>query len=271
MKIKSPQNTNIKIEEIEEIEETEKNNEPTTKSTYNPNTDAVQIQIPSMNLERLGINYYNRNIECFSDKVPVYPLDANLDGKFDEFNKFLLEGKKNKAFNLDKYFKYVLRRKYDYRENDKIDKSDLENYILTPIHGIGLENLSIVNCIIFGESNIRFSYVEKLLSLIRFGSKQYSYTLDNFTICHYSEHHLSLTTDDKKINFLEFCKYSKMLECAKWLVQIMDQINPSQINHHNYHTIVAYCKFKDNVEEQYFNNLILMEKMRIKDKTFENY
>ena len=135
--------------------------------------------------------------------------------------------------------------------------------------GIELENISIVNCIIFGESNIRFSDVEKLLSLIRFGSKLYSHTLDNFTISYYSDHQLLLTTDDKEINSLEFCKYSDMLECAKWLVQIMNQINPSQINHHNYHTIVSYCKFKDNLEEQYFNNLTLVEKMRIKQKSFE--
>lgn len=115
--------------------------------------------------------------------------------------------------------------------------------MLTPYISVGLENVSIVNCIIFGESNIRFSDVEKLLSLIRFGSEYYSYTLDNFTIRYYSEHHLLLNTDDKKINSLEFCKYSDILQCAKWLVQIMNQINPSQINHDNYHTIVAYCKF----------------------------
>jgi hypothetical protein len=171
LKIKSHPNINIKIEEIEETEEIEKNNKPTIKSTYEHNSDVAQIKIPSMNLEGLEINYYNRNIDCFSDKGPVYPLDTNSDGKFDEFNKFLLEGKKNKAFNLEKYFKYVLRRKYDYGENDKIDKTDLENYILTPIYGIGLENVSITNCIIFGESNIRFSDVEKLLSLIRFDNE----------------------------------------------------------------------------------------------------
>lgn len=268
-KIKLPPNPNIKIEEIE-TEETEENNELTNKSTYNPNSNAAQIQIPSINLEKLEINYYNRNYEHFSDKKPIYPLDVNSDGIFDEFNKFLSEGKNNKVFNLDKYFKYVLRTRYDYNEDNKLDKSDLENYVLTPMFDVRLENISIVNCIIFGESNIRYSDVEKLLSLIRFSSEYYSYTLDNFTINYYSDHNLSLTTDDKKINSLEFCKYSDMLECAKWLVQIMNQINPSEINHHNYHTIVKYCKFKDNIEEQYFNNLILNEKMRIKEKTFED-
>lgn len=43
-----------------------------------------------MNLEGLEINYYNRNIDSFSDKIPFYPLDTNSDGKFDVFNIFLL-------------------------------------------------------------------------------------------------------------------------------------------------------------------------------------
>lgn len=265
-KIKLPPNTNIEIVEPEEI------NKLTNKSTYNLNSNAVQIQIPSLNLEGLEINYYNRNFNHFSDKKPIYPLDINTDGIFDEFNKFLSEGKNNKIFNLNKYFKYVLRKKYDYCDEDnKLDKLNLEKfYVLTPMFGIRLENISIVNCIIFGESNIRYSDVEKLLSLIRFGKEYYSYILDNFIINYYSEHRLSLITDNDKINSLEFCKYYDMLECAKWLIQIMNQINPSQINHHNYHTIVSYCKFKDNIEEQYFNNLILNEKIRIKEKTFED-
>lgn len=261
-KIKLPANTNIKIEEIEETIENK-------KSTYDLNSDVIQIKIPSMNLEKLEINYYNRNF-YFSDKKPTYPLDINHNGKFNEFNKFLSEGKNNKTFDIDKYFKYVLRKNYDYDEYNELNKFDLKNYVLTPMSGIGLENISIVNCIIFGESNIRFSDVEKLLSLIRFSRGYYSYTLDNFIIDYYNEHHLSLMTDNDKINSLEFCKYYDMFECAKWLVQIMNQINPSQINHHNYHTIVSYCEFKDNKEEEYFNNLILNEKFRIKSKTFED-
>lgn len=260
-KIQLPPNTNF------EIEENIVNDNKTDEKIYINNDN---IQIPSMNLERLEINYNNRNNNSFSDKSPAYPLDINYDGKFDEFNKFLSEGKCNKVFNLDKYFKYVLRKKYDYSENKNIDKSDLENYILTPLADVRLENISIVNCIIFGESNIRYSDVEKLLSLIRFESEYYSCILDNFIIYNYSEHHLSICSDDSEINSLEFCKYQNMLECAKWLVQIMNQINPSQINHHNYHTIVNYCKLKDNIEEQNFNNLTMMEKVRIKVKSFEN-
>jgi len=135
-KIKLPPNVNINIEEIETEETEEENNELTNKTTYNPNSNAAQIQIPSSNLEGLELNYYNRNFDHFSDKKPTYPLDINSDGIFNEFNKFLSEGKNNKVFNLDKYFKYVLIKKYDYNEDNKLDKYDLENYVLTPMYGI---------------------------------------------------------------------------------------------------------------------------------------
>jgi hypothetical protein len=93
--------------------------------------------------------------------------------------------------------------------------------------------------------------------------------MDNFTIDCYSKHRLVPNTDNKKINSMEFCQYQNMLDCAKWIIQIMNEINPKLINHHNYHTIVAYCKFKDTFPEQDFNNLTLKEKMRIKTKTFD--
>ena len=60
-----------------------------------------------------------------------------------------------------------------------------------------------------------------------------------------------------------------MLECAKWLIQIMNQINPNQINHHNYHTLIRYCEYKDNIPEQYFNRMVLSEQIRIKEMTFD--
>lgn len=266
----SLQNTDETIDENIDENTNENENKPINKMIYNSNSNVAKIQIPSMNLDNMKIDYSNQNLNNLSHENPIYPLDINLNDQYNEFNKYLSEGKKNKIFDLDRYFTYVLRKKYYFKENDKLDESDLENYILTPLMNIELENISIVNCIIFGESNIRYSDVEKLLSLIRFGNNLYSYTLDNFTISHYSNHYLTINSDDLKINSLNFCEYSDMLECAKWLIQIMNQINPAQINHHNYHIIVSYCKYKDNIEEQNFNNLVSREKMRIEENTFDD-
>jgi hypothetical protein len=283
---------NEENDENEENEEIKRNEEIKVNDNYDKSeTIEDKIFVPSMDLEGKKINYFNHNLDSnkikytfdldtytklatSSNGVNVYEDRTNFLMKEDieklnEFKNFISDGIKKKIFNLNKYFTYELRPCYDWDSRSKTDKSDIENYILTPQKKCSMENISITNCLIFGETNIRFSDVEKLLSLIRFETQHYSVTLDNFTIYYYSEHCLGANLNDEKINSMEFCKYQNMLECAKWLVQIMNEINPNLINHHNYHTIVEYCKYKDHWQEQQFNNLILREKYRIKETTFE--
>lgn len=228
--------------------------------------NSSNIIIPSMNLEDKNIDYCNHNLiklEFDSEFKYFLELDENK-----EIYDMIKEGKKNKIFNLDKYFKYVIRETYSYEENKNIDLNNLENYVLTPRDNISMEYMSVVNCIIFGESNIRFMDVEKLLSLIRFEIGYSSYTLDNFIINYYIGRNITPNIDSEKINKMEFCKYQDMLECAKWLIQIMNEINPNEINKHNYHILVQYCKLKDNHEERTFNYMTKLEKNRINTKTF---
>ena len=148
-------------------------------------------------------------------------------------------------------------------------ENDLNNYILTPRYETELSNLSIINCIIFGEDNIRFEDINKLMTLVRFKSIHYSIILDNINISHYEGHRIKINSDDKELNEMQFCKYQDILECCKWLIQIMNNINPELINHHNYHTLVEYCEKYDNYYEQRFNNLINYEKYRIEKINFE--
>jgi hypothetical protein len=295
----------IKDHENENENENEDENEDKLKLNISSKTNDIdtnnnihKINIPSMNLEGKNINYFNHNLNCdvkysFDPYIQLSydnnnlddnlddKLDNNLDDKLDDklddldnmddmdkFKKFLSKGIKNKIFDLDKYFKYVIKECYSGNIYENLDRTDINNYILMPKSNTNLENISILNCIIFGESNIRYSDVEKLLSLIRFDNQMYFTTIDNFIIHYNSKHYLSSNTDSTKINLLEFCKYQNMIGCAKMIIQIMNEINPSLINHHNYHTIVEYCQFKDTIQDQLFNNLTLMEKSRIKEKTF---
>lgn len=87
---------------------------------------------------------------------------------------------------------------------------------------------------------------------------------------YYCRKSLDTNSDSEKINKMEFCKYQDMIECAKWLVQIMNEINPNELNKHNYHIIVQYCKLKDNNSEKNFHNLIENEKYRINSQTFSS-
>jgi len=225
------------------------------KINNNKKINKNEIIIPSMDLKDKTLFYFNQN----NDKK--CKIKEHM-----EFYNMIINGKKEKIFNLSNYFSYNLRPNYDLL---KINEKDLNNYILTPRNETELSNLSIINCIIFGEDNIRFEDINKLMSLVRFKSIHYSVILDNINISHYDGQSIIINSDDKKLNEMQFCKYQDILECCKWLIQIMNNINPELINHHNYHTLVEYCKKYDNYYEQRFNSLIFYEKYRIERINFE--
>jgi hypothetical protein len=234
------------------------------------NNHKSSITIPSMDLEGKSTNYFNHNFLKISEDNFKFQLE--LDENKELYN-FIQKGIENNTFDLEKYFEYNKKDSFCYEEDeeDEEEETDLVNsgkYILTPIRDTTMENLSIVNCIIFGKSNIRLIDVQKLLSLIRFEDGYSSYTLDNFKIIYYHRRSLNTNSDSEKINKMEFCKYQDMIECAKWLVQIMNEINPNELNKHNYQIIVQYCKLKDQYDEKLFNNLISNEKYRINSQTF---
>jgi len=208
-----------------------------------------------MDLEGKTLSYFNQNN---NNKCKIK--------EHTEFYNMIINGKEEKIFNLSNYFSYKLRPNYDLL---KIDEKDLNNYILTPRYETELSNLSIINCIIFGEDNIRFEDINKLMTLVRFKSIHYSIILDNINISHYDGQSIKINSDDKELNEMEFCKYQNIVECCKWLIQIMNNINLELINHHNYHILVEYCKKYDNYYEQRFNNLIFYEKYRIEQINFE--
>lgn len=207
------------------------------------------IIIPSMDLKGKTLSYFNQNEENVC-KIKYH----------DEFYNMVINGKEKKIFNLRNYFSYKLRPNYG---SLKMDKTDLNNYILTPKNDTILSDLSIINCIIFGEDNIRFEDINKLMSLVRFKCNRYSRILDNFNITYYDSQTIIINGDDKKLNEMKFCEYTNIVECCIWLIQIMNNINPKLINHHNYHTLVEYCEKYDNYYEQRFNNLLNYEKPSI--------
>ena len=120
------------------------------KINNNKKINKNEIFIPSMDLKDKTLFYFNQN----NDKKC----------KIKEHKKFynmIINGKEEKIFNLSNYLSYNLRPNYDLFE---IDEKDLNNYILTPRNETELSNLSIINCIIFGEDNIRFEDINKLIN-----------------------------------------------------------------------------------------------------------
>jgi len=232
------------------------------------NKHKSSITIPSMDLEGKSTSYFNHNFLKISEDNFKFQLELEENK---ELYNFIRKGIENKTFDLENYFEYNKKDSFCNEEDEEDEETDLvnsEKYILTPIIDTTMENLSIVNCIIFGKSNIRLIDVQKLLSLIRFENGYSSYTLDNFKISYHHGRSLNTNSDSEKLNKMEFCKYQDMIECAKWLVQIMNEINPNELNKHNYQIIVQYCKLKDQYDEKLFNNMISNEKYRINSQTF---
>lgn len=209
-------------------------------------------------LPKLQQYYYNNNHEN------IYPIEN--DKEFSNYKEFYIKGVNDEVFNLSKYFKYTKKINYD---NHKYVPT-IDDYTLTPLINVSLENLSVSACIMFGKDNIRYCDVEKLMSCIRFKTQMYSYTIDNFTIIVYDEHVLELCVDSETLNNIKFAKYDNFVETCKWLIQIMNNMDPKNINHHNYGILAEYCKKHDRYEEQMVQQLVHSEEKRIKDCTFEN-
>lgn len=170
--------------------------------------------------------------------------------------KFVITGSNDKIFNLDNYF--VCLPKYDTFNNNYQDynfQNKLSDHVLMPLENTSMENISIVNCIIFGDTFISPFDVEKLLSLVRFERNMFKYTLDNFEISSFDKS-IVFNAGHEKIIKTKFCKYQDMVICAKWLIQIMNKIEPNKINPHNYHILVEYIIQKDNMKEILFNKLV---------------
>jgi hypothetical protein len=210
------------------------------------------IEIPEILPERTQY-YFSHNEDN------VYPMDEH-----EEYNNFYNENMEKGNFNLTKYFKYVKRIDHDnYGYTPTLD-----DYILCPRYSTTLKDLSITSCIIFGVDRIRIIDVEKLISCIRFRCDGYSYDVDNFTISVYGKHIMGLIDDERKLFNMEFVQYADFLTVAKWIVQVMNHINPDKINKHNYKVMVDYCKIKDQFDEAMIYKLPDNERRRIASLTF---
>lgn len=213
------------------------------------------LLIPDV-LPKLQQYYCNNNFDN------IYPLENNE--KFSEYKDFYYKTMNTKSFNLSKYFKYIKKMNY----NDQEHILPINSYTLVPLTNTSLENLSVSACIMFGDDNIRLCDVEQLLSCIRVKCDIYSYTIDNFTISTYDKHVLELCDDSETLNKIEFSQYDDFLNTCKWLIQVMNNMKPKNINHHNYGVLTKYCKNNDNFEKQRIRNLIYIEKRRIENCTF---
>ena len=186
------------------------------------------------------------------ESIKKEPLYLNIK----EYKEFVMKGIEDGVFDLDNYFQLKYNK-------------------LIPYGNTRLENLSIVNCLIFGKTRIQIEHLEKLLSLIRYRNVSYfAYYLDNY-ILDFSEKYfedsnysIKIDTIEKSLEKLDYYNDDRTKnQIAKYLIQLMNEVRPELLNEHNYNVIVKYLK-NTFIEETYLWNLVEYEKNRINKNKF---
>ena len=206
----------------------------------------------------------------------IFPEETDNDKKYKEF---IMKGIKNNVFDLYNYFELRLldQLKYDEKiKNNKEMLSDDVSYNLVPYDNVTLENLSIVNCLIFGKSNVRLCDLDKLLGLVRYNKEHSSWCvrIDNYDIENYpyvmddgKSYNISIETNNIFLNSSFFNDARTKNDIAKNIVKVMNEVDPELLNHVNYNILTKYL-MKNDFKEQQFWSLVDDEQYRIEETFF---
>lgn len=240
--------------------------------------------------------YYNRRNGYGHDHLDysLFPKDikdefhlndsenATLRDNLETYYCFVKDRRSRGLFNLDNYF--YLSKRYNKMSLDesylKKDIDEMENsndyYSLNAYRHTQMKNLSIVNCLVFGNTNVRPRDLGRLLGMVRYG---HNYEGDITYLDNYAFHgifrwngdqsmYLQVEFDSDKLNQLKFHKDEKdKLKIAEKILQVMNETNPDMVNHHNYNALVNYVNSNHLLHE--IDILTSSEEIRIKNLNFE--
>ena len=121
--------------------------------------------------------------------------------------------------------------------------------------------MSVVNCIVFGKTNIRFQDINMLLGLVRMTIiPRYNSDIiyiDNFILHNYNE--LDFITDSTEINRMKYYDdLTHKIIIAKNILYAMNNFPETLINHHNYKKLVEFIEKNEQLAYPY-NNLKYLE------------
>ena len=160
---------------------------------------------------------------------------------------------------MDFYDKYIKDNITHLSDTFVFDYSD-DNMYKQIIYNrtIEMQDLSMVNMLIFGKTNITFEFLERLLSFIRYTENDCIVQLDNYQITKYmyggyKKKSYNITWKDDNINMLKFCQtdYEK-LYAAKNMINLMNEVDPEILNYHNYVIIGQWIMTNDmTIQTQY--------------------
>ena len=199
----------------------------------------------------------------------LFVMERIEKGIFDLENYFFMQKLHNKI-NMHEYY-------YPDKSNDDMNK-DPNYYSLNSFRNTRLHDLSIVNCLMFGKTNIRYSDVDKLLTLVRYDDERNNgfynkifidnYVLDyRFRWDNNTNLFLTVNLDNNTIDTLPFhSDCGTKLKIAKEILQVMNEADLELLNKHNYDTVCEYVYSNDR--DHNFHSLSNVEKTIIAFSTF---
>jgi len=192
-------------------------------------------------MEKNQPNYYNHRQRCdsYDDDEETKTLLAGQKWPYmmTELRKEYLADASAYEFELCTLFNYV------------------ENTLTSNVEAtISFKTASIVNMIIYGRTNINHACLELLLSLVRvkFDNKSQKYQLDNYEledVFRYGNDPLptyNIKWRDDNVNELVFADtYIDRLMVAKYLIRLMNEVDPDQLNFNNYYHVCSWYHVND--------------------------
>jgi len=185
--------------------------------------------------------------------------DKNMKEKKQTYwsHRFTFDGDCKWDYQVTPYYqKYVKNNIQSLSDTFELKTFDISKEVgeiqLSYNHKIPIEHMSMVNMLMFGRTNVTFAFLERLLSFVRYSEDSSSFQLDNYLL---DKSNYAFSNGDRRydvvwrednINNLKFAQtdYEK-LYVAKNLIQLMNEVDPSVLNYHNYVMIAEWYRLND--------------------------
>ena len=223
----------------------------------------------------------DEHIEIFNNKIKhtiKIPEEDKLSDEYTIYNT-IINKKIQSWFNhrydiLDKkkVWGYMMEQFYNEYVKDSINKYEIDNLIYLGYKNperirfkydsnYSMDELSIVNMIIYGKTNINQNILERILPLIRFQeNNKYEYIqLDNYVILNKQRYHHSAPSYEilfKDDNIYELAFVEKEIDKQKivrGLLRLMNEVNPEHLNFNNYYQLYLW-EYRNDSIVQFINN-----------------
>jgi len=257
-KIDKVKNGELVLQEFERYNEILPDEEINSKVDKNNEFNKIPFEVSEIVKQGyFNHRFNNKNVWDFM----LFPTEETLINEIvysslGDYKNYIMDGMNKNIFDLENYFTLI---------NNKLVVDGT----------VKLENLSVVNCLIFGKTRIRLEDVNVLMGLIRYKNEYYEVRyLDNYIIdfdkkyFNDNAYFITINDDDVKLNELDFYNDDETkYKIVENIVHLMNEVKPELLNHHNYNILVKYLR--NNIyQERYLWNLVPNEKERIRRTTF---